>query len=277
MDFYDREDCITLSPYIDEYGTKSGIFVFKNFIKQEYVEKIEKQLSEQKVDFEKSLLSWYKDKISPGVDGLIDVWEQIGDLLYPNWVIHPQNSFITLNPGDDGMFIHSDSPGKNACHLLSQMDIWSTCCLLDYGVIAYFGDFEGGEVFYPGINKDGTVKTDMDGNTDDCLEYKPESGDLVIHSAFQPYSHGVREVKSGTRYAFSNFCIKAKDNPGSFYNYKTKEYYEQIKNKTEEDLSNWIMPLKINPQFTDEKISIYKESGLEGDDLAKKFFQDMKE
>ena len=35
MLFYDRPDCINISPYVDAYGTKSGIFVFKNFLKKE--------------------------------------------------------------------------------------------------------------------------------------------------------------------------------------------------------------------------------------------------
>ena len=36
MLFYDRPDCINISPYVDAYGTKSGIFVFKNFLKKLY-------------------------------------------------------------------------------------------------------------------------------------------------------------------------------------------------------------------------------------------------
>lgn len=278
MNFYDRPDCWNPSPYIDEYGTKSGIFIFKKYLNEELVVKIEDQLKESpKLDYDDTLISWYSDKISITPDGLFDVWEEISKLLYPTWVIHPQNNLLVVNPGDGGMFIHSDSPGKHACHRLSQIDTWSTCCLLDYGVVAYFGDYEGGEIFYPNINPDGTIKEKGADHSEPCFEYKPERGDVIIHSAFDPYAHGVREVTSGTRFAFSTFSLKAKDNPGTFYNYGTKEYYEQIGDKSPERLKIWTMPLKENPQFTRDKIEIYKESGLEGEELSEKFFKDMEE
>ena len=277
MAFYDREDCWNPSPYVDEYGTKSGIFIFKNIIPKELVEKIEsnlKALPEQYPRYDQGLISWYTEKLAPGVPGTIEVWEFISELLGPDWIIHPQYVFIRVKPEDNGMFIHSDSPGKGQCHLLSQNDLWSTCCELDYGVCAYLGDYEGGAIFYPNINPDGTLKTDNYNGP--CFEYTPQKGDIVIHSAFDPYGHGVREVTSGTRYVYSNFSLKAKDNPGTFYQYGTPEYYHQVGGKTHEELKAWIVPLKTNPQFTKDKIKFYQESGLEGEELAKKFFSDMK-
>lgn len=274
--FYDRPDCITLSPYVDAYGTKSGIFLFKNIIKPELIEKIENNLKgKENPIYEDTLISWYSEKITPSVDGVFEVWEQISEILGPTWVMHPQNNLLAVKPGDNGMFTHSDSPGKNQCHLLSQVDTWGTCCLLDYGIVAYFGDFEGGEIFYPMINPDGTVKEVGNDKPGECLEYKPEKGDLVIHSAFEPYSHGVREVTSGVRYAFANFSLKAVDNPGTFYNYGTPEYYEQVGEKTPEDIIRWSVVLKENPQFTKEKIKEIQASGLEGPALSEKFFKDL--
>lgn len=274
MKFYEREDCVTVSPYVDAYGTKSGVFLFKNIIKPELVEKIESGLKgAQNELYKDTLISWYSEKLTPSVDGLIEVWEQIGDIIGPDWVIHPQNNLLSVKPGDNGMFIHSDSPGKGMCHLLSQVDVWSTCCELDYGVVAYFGEYEGGEIFYPNINPDGTLKTEDNDVRGKCLEFKPERGDLVIHSAFDPYAHGVREVTSGIRYAYSNFSLKAIDNPGTFYNYGTPEYYEQIGNKSPEDIKRWMRPLIANPQFTDEKIREYQSAGVEGEKLSEKFFQ----
>ena len=277
MAFYDREDCLNLSPYVDAYGTKSGIFVFKNIIPKELIEKIEEGLNALPAEnpkYDQGLMSWYTEKMAPCVDGTIDLWEFMSELIGPGWIIHPQNVYLRVRPGDKGMFIHSDSPGKGQCHLLSQNDLWSTCCELDYGICAYLGDFEGGEIFYPSINPDGTVKTERN-SQEGCFEYKPEKGDIIIHSAFDPYGHGVKEVKSGTRYVFSNFSLKRKDCPGSFNIYGTPEYYEQIGNKTKREIDAWMIPLKVNPQFTQEKIKMYQESGLEGEELAKAFFSDM--
>jgi hypothetical protein len=277
MAFYDRSDCLNPSPHIDEYGTRSGIFIIKNAIPKDLIEKIQeglKALPEKPPVYDKGLISWYTNKMAEGVPGTVDLWETISQILAPEWVIHPANNYLVVRPGDNGMFIHTDSPGKGACHLLSQTDVWSTCCELDYGVCTYFGEYEGGAIFYPEINPDGTIKQNGESGGP-CFEYTPEVGDIVVHSAFNPYGHGVREVTSGLRYVYSNFCLKAKDNPGTFYNYGTSEYYEQIGDKSPERIRNWMEPLKANPQFSEDKVKMYQESGLEGEELAKTFFSDM--
>jgi hypothetical protein len=74
--------------------------------------------------------------------------------------------------------------------------------------------------------------------------------------------------------------LKAEDNPGTFYNYKTPEYYEQIKDAEldfEKFSHKWMQPLKQNPQFTKEKIKQYQDSGLEGPALSDKFMAEFKE
>jgi len=274
--FYDKPECTTLVTSTDEYGTKTGVFVFKNIIPQSIIDMVEEQLKEEEnlvTTYKDTLIDWYAEKTTNPIRNIIDIWEYISELIYPEYVIHPSRNFLKVKPGDNGMFVHSDSPGKGACHLLSQPDVFRTCCEIDYGLVAYFGDFEGGEVFYPNLNPDGSKKTtDLDGP---CFEYKPNKGDVVIHGAFSDYAHGVREVKSGIRYAYSNFVLKAEDNPGTFYNYKTKEYYEQIGDKSMEYEIKWMKPLIENPQFTEEKIREMQASGLKGKELAAAFFSDM--
>ena len=126
------------------------------------------------------------------------------------------------------LFIHYDY----------ESDLWGTCCLLSWGVCTYFGEWEGGELYYP--------------NQDVTINVKP--GDLVIHGALSDCMHGVKEITSGTRYTFSNFSIQADKNPGSFYNYKTPEYYEAIK-----DLGNWLGPIKENPNVLKMEQLIYSK------------------
>jgi len=274
--FYDKPECTTLVTSTDEYGTKTGVFVFKNIIPQNIIDMVEEQLKEEDnlvTTYKDTLIDWYAEKTTNPIRNIIDIWEYISELIYPEYVIHPSRNFLKVKPGDNGMFVHSDSPGKGACHLLSQPDVFRTCCEIDYGLVAYFGDFEGGEIFYPNLNPDGSKKTtNFDGP---CFEYKPNKGDVVIHGAFSDYAHGVREVKSGVRYAYSNFVLKAEDNPGTFYNYKTKEYYEQIGDKSMEYEVAWMKPLIQNPQFTEEKIREMQASGLKGKELAAAFFSDM--
>lgn len=280
--FYDRKDCIKASFFPDNYGTPSGVFIFKGFYNDEECKIVENALKDYKYDqkYEETLISWYADKLSPPIEGLHKLWTKASEMLYPEYVIHPQNNVLVISEHmNQGMFTHSDSPGKGECHRLSQVDVWKTCCELDYGLVAYFGNFEGGEIFYTNIDKDGN-KNEAVGE-ENRLTIKPERGDLIVHGAFDPHTHGVEKVTSGVRYAFSNFVLKAEDNPGTFHNYKSPEYNAQIKEAYDGDFEHfqrvWMLPLKQNPQFTPELIKKYQASGLEGPELSSKFMGTFKE
>jgi hypothetical protein len=202
-----------------------GVYVYKNFIPKDLLTKITNLLpeySEPKVTYEKSNVSWYKDKLTDIIPEMYEVWELISKFLLPTHVIHPALALTAIRPGDGGMFVHEDSPGKHNHDSLTQQDKWSTCCLLDYGVLVYFGDWEGGEIFYPNLG----------------IEISPKAGDLVIHGAHSTHKHGVKEVTSGIRFAFSNFALKAEDNPGTFPNYGTPENEKRIA----EGIGTWINP-----------------------------------
>jgi|694.fasta_scaffold00118_78 hypothetical protein len=280
--FYDREDCIKVSFFPDDYGTQSGVFLFKGFYTDEECKVVEDALKnyDKGMKHKDTLISWYSEKVSPVIPGLFDLWEKASEMLYPDYVIHPQANVLIITPEmNEGMFTHSDSPGKGECHRLSQVDVWKTCCDLDFGLVAYFGDFEGGEIFYVNIDKDGNRNPAVD--TQNRLSIKPERGDLVIHGAFDPHSHGVMPVSKGKRYAFSNFVLKAEDNPGTFHNYKSPEYYSELVDRESPDfnefIKKWLKPLKENPQFTPERIKEYQASGLEGTELSDKFMGEFKE
>lgn len=219
------------NPNLIKYDEK--VMLYKNFFSKEYVELINKEISGNysKDDFniKKHAIDWYIDKTTPEIPKLMEAWNKISEFLLPTHVIHPQLAMQVIMPGDNGMFVHADSPGEGNHELLTAPDRWSTCCILDYGVIGYFGEFEGGEVFYPNLND---------------LEVKVQPGDLIIHGATSKWMHGVKEVTNGYRLAFSNFCIKADRNPGSFHNYGTEEC--SIRQK---DVKKFVTPLFMNPQF----------------------------
>jgi hypothetical protein len=120
--------------------------------------------------------------------------------------------------------------GEDHAEELTIPDVWSTCCLLSWGACVYFGDFEGGEIYYPNRG----------------VEIPVQPGDLVIHGAHSDCEHGVKPTTKGERYVFSNFSLKAEKNPGTFYNYKTPEYYKQLE---EDGIGNWAYPLKENPDI----------------------------
>lgn len=233
--FKDREDCIVLA---------EKVFLFKNFISQEKVNEINSILDkfvedDNTKESPEHPINWYHGKVTPIIPELLPIWESISEMLLPEYVMQPSCVIQVMRPGQD-MYVHEDSPGMDQDEDLESEDKWSACCSLEFGLVAYFGKWEGGEVYYPGIDNEFGEKP---------LMIKPESGDIVIHSTYYPYAHGVKEVKSGYRYAFSNFVMKKEMNPGTFYSYGTPEHKERSK-----DINNWVDPLWENPLFPDGKM-----------------------
>lgn len=57
-------------------------------------------------------------------------------------------------------------------------------------------DYEGGELYFPGLD----------------FEYKPKAGDFVTFPSYEKYTHGVRPVLSGSeRYVMAGFAWLAKN------------------------------------------------------------------
>jgi hypothetical protein len=208
-----------------------GIYVYRNFIDEKTVKEITDILY-TKVGINnqgyETLIDWYADKILIDVHEMFPIWEKMSQFLYPTHVIHPRSEVAVIRPGDGGMPPHTDSPGEGNHDELTQYDVWSTCTLLDYGVIVYFGEWTGGALYYPNMGVE--------------LELNP--GDLAIHGAHGKHLHGVREVESGIRFAFSNFCLPAIKNPGSFINFNT-EVYKKMREK-DDFLIEYHKPLIYN-------------------------------
>lgn len=208
-----------------------GVYWYKGFFTPEEVEKFNNIINSKELEYDNPYFDNIEFKSTSIIPELHEVWEKISAFMYPEFVIHPMLTLLRYDVGTI-MVPHSDSPGEDHPEELTVPDLWGTCHLLSWGVCTYFGDFTGGEVEYP--------------NQDLVVPVQP--GDLVIHGALAENLHGVKEVKSGVRYCYSNFSLKAEKNPGSFYNYKTDEYYESVK-----DLEKWMTPLFENPRMAEIK------------------------
>lgn len=147
-------------------------------------------------------------------------WVKIQDFIWPEYVIHP-NLQMEEFPTGSYQDPHSDSPGELSTEELPLPDIWNDTKFVEWGTYAYFGNFTGGELYYPQHN----------------LEIKVKPGDLIIGGAFNDYLHGVKTVTSGTRYVYHNYALKAEKNPGTFAVYKSDNYYRDIL-----DLPEWPRP-----------------------------------
>lgn len=237
------------------------VMIYKNFIDNDTVEYINKILyqksgPQKNVSYKSTNIPWYENKVVSGTLELFDIWVKMSEFLAPEYVLHPQLTISRMLPGDT-MFVHEDSPGEDNEHLLTNYDVWSTCTLLDFGVCAYFGEFTGGEVFYPELG----------------IEVSPQPGDLVIHGATSRWKHGVKEVKSGTRFCYSNFSLPAHKNPGTFYNYGTEEYKEITKDGINgKNFYKWQSPIYSNERKyrsldPEDKLKQYEERPINDDIL----------
>ncbi len=218
-----------LTKYADE------IYVYKNFLSKEdvdYINNLMEPYRQRPASFNTDVntIDWYNDKEGPQMPELQVIWDKISEFLAPEFIIHPQQNLAVLRPGDEGMFVHNDNPGEGMDDLLTQEDRWHTCCVLSYGVCAYFGEFEGGELYYPHIHPDGRIGTE--GEMEDCLVVPVQPGDLAIHWAQHPYEHGTKPISSGIRYVFSKFSLRAEKNPGTFPVWGTQEDLDRKANGT---------------------------------------------
>jgi hypothetical protein len=198
------------------------IFLYKNFISKEYVDVVNEATA--KLEMGNHWFDEIEFKVTAVMPELVPVWNKVSEFLAPEYVIHPMASMLYFGEGKQ-MLPHCDSPGEDMTEELTVPDVWATCCVLSWGACVYFGDFTGGEIYYPNQG----------------IEVPVQPGDLVIHSALTSHEHGVRPVKTGLRYTFSNFSLKPEKNPGSFYNYGTPEHEERQKN-----INTWLQPLFKN-------------------------------
>jgi len=240
------------NPNIEQLAPK--LFIYRNFIKGDLLNKINSilkpHINSPKISHN---VDWYENRMTTFIPEIHEVWELASELIYPELSMHPQLCLIRAKVGDSGMYHHADAPGKphedcgpicGTCDIASSVlispDRWQTCCRLHYGLIVYFGDFEGGEVYYPNFNKNAEFIGNFSSlEKGEELRVKPGNGDLIIHGAHSDYCHGTKEITSGMRFSFSNFVIPSHTNPGTFYNYKTKEYYDQIKHIKESPKDIW--------------------------------------
>ena len=121
----------------------------------------------------------------------LEIKDKISKLFSEDLFIGPGNSFVRLLKGavwgehsDDYEFKEIIEKSKN----YKEGDSYTEETVPVYGLIVYFNNFEGGQIYYPKQN----------------VTYHPKPGDLLIHSSLEHCLHGVKEVKSDVRYSYSN-------------------------------------------------------------------------
>lgn len=169
------------------------IYVYHNFVTEDecnFILHIAKSFSENEW-FGRFNTSQEGHKTSIiGIDCILQVKKRLLNRLEKGIYLSDNSSVVRMQKGAT-WGLHSDNHDflevrkKNEQYkdgdefTLEQNNLW--------GLVMYFNEFEGGDLYYPNQNK----------------SYQPKKGDLVIHSSEEHCLHGVNELKSDVRYSHS--------------------------------------------------------------------------
>ena len=169
------------------------IFIYRGFLSFSELNTIQSEINSLNEDDWKfaPINDRMYNKVSFPNNILNPIRERIISFLPEGYFLGQGTSFVRLFKGDD-WGIHSDAhdflPIREKSAQLKDDEPFEWADNERWGLVLYFNDFEGGELYYPEQN----------------IEYKQKPGDLVIHSAEKHCAHGVRPVKSAIRYSHSN-------------------------------------------------------------------------
>jgi hypothetical protein len=170
------------------------IFVYKNFVSVSELNTIQNvilNLTEEQWNNGLPGDHWLCNKISNPNKTLNFIRERIISFLPEGYFLGNGKSFVKLFKGDS-WGPHADAHDfydiRKKAAQLKENEPYQLADNEKWGLVVYFNDFEGGSLYYPNQN----------------IEYKPNAGDLVIHSAEEHCLHGVKPVLSEIRYSHSN-------------------------------------------------------------------------
>ena len=175
-----------------------NIYLYENFLSKKDCKKINKKLNKISENF------WHAPGIYkfPTVSPKMKITKKIVKKLKKKsdgYIVHHNEVFTKLIKGESWRE-HSDNADflsiREKANLLKENEPYMVVDNTAYGIVVYINDdYEGGEIYY--VNQD--------------IIYKPKAGDLIIHSSEEKCRHGVKEVISGIRYAWSsNFGVLIK-------------------------------------------------------------------
>jgi len=186
----------------DEYFLSKGfekrgedIYVYPNFISESEMNSIIPILDEARVNSNYNsyfIGTGFENRLTNEIEELRFLPNKIRDVFGKDYIVNPNITVNILSVGHD-WGEHYDSYDfiklREVALTLKDGDDYNVLQDSHYGLVAYFNSpEEGGELIY----------------TKQGIEYKPNPGDLVIHSAEENCTHKVNLVKRGYRYSYSN-------------------------------------------------------------------------
>lgn len=183
-------------PFKDMTNVKilgDSIYLYENFLSKKEILKINKKLNKVKENKWNVMwdVNWKVPSISPKTKLTHKIAKRLKKIT-DGYIVHGNEVFSRLTIGI-GWPEHSDNSEfqeiRKSSENLKVGDPYKFVHNTQYGVVVYINDnYEGGEIYYVNQN----------------VIYKPKAGDLIIHSSEEKCKHGVKEVISGARYAWSS-------------------------------------------------------------------------
>lgn len=178
-------------PNMEEIGDE--IYIYKNFLSQKEIDTYLKIIINQKewidgAQFNKPTIETFGNNVFG------NILKKIQDKVALKDMFVDFTPSITKYKDGQGMEEHSDDcpycwkaiePERKLVNNEGKR------CVL-YGIVVYFSDFTGGEIYYP----------------EQGIMFKPDPGDLIMHSTSKYCKHGVKPVNGGTRYSMAPYIVK---------------------------------------------------------------------
>jgi len=203
----------TILNHPDYFEVEENVHVIKNFTTQEerdwFVAIAEAGTGEQ-WDSDKRI--WWNNKIlyvgdensqHPIIKNVMDrIRSLFDDSREEKWSFGGLITVHRMQPGE-AMFEHADNPSGTD----------GTTNYVQFGMVLYHNDFNGGEIVYKNIG----------------INYKPEKGDLLMHPGTTKYTHYTLPVLGGpnryvsTTFAFDPAVKRLRDKKMVFENIETGE------------------------------------------------------
>lgn len=163
------------------------IYLYRNFISYEESKKLTNVADSIPSD------NWHADPLNRKRSGytyepLREVLNKIQSIVPEGLSVAGSLTFIKMEIGAD-LDVHSDECPHCLKKDKNESNKYYECT--KYGMVIYFSEFEGGEIYYP----------------EQDIIVSPKPGDLVIHGSAKICAHGVKPVTKGIRYSMAPYIV----------------------------------------------------------------------
>lgn len=167
------------------------IYLIENFLNPQEAELFKKHIDKDFAD-RGIFMVMGGAEISNPILKIEEIRTKLVDIINPEYGLGKSTAVNRMNIGKswgEHADCHDFVELRKKSKLKDPLDEYDVVNDTKFGLVVYFNEFGGGEIYYPRQN----------------IQYHPKPGDLVVHSSEENCFHGVKEVTEGYRYSYSGF------------------------------------------------------------------------